>query len=44
MQVIALYHTPTDLMMADDKNKMVDRTKFFKCRDFQVNAVTTVLK
>ena len=44
MQVIALYHTPTDLMMADDKNKMVDRTKFFKCRDFQLNAVTTVLK
>ena len=42
MQVIALYHTPTDLMMADDKNKMVDRTKFFKCRDFQVNAVTTI--
>ena len=28
---------PTHLMMADDKSKVVDRSKFFNCRAFQLN-------
>ena len=40
-KVISLYLGPTELMMADDKNKMVDRSKFFACRGFQLNADPT---
>ena len=28
---------PTDLMMADDKSKVVDKNKLFECRRFQLN-------
>ena len=28
---------PTHLMMADDKTKVVDREKFFRCRNYQMN-------
>ena len=28
---------PTELMMADDKSKVVDKTKLFACRRFQLN-------
>ena len=37
MGVIDLYLAGTHDMMADDKSKAVDRNKFFKCREFQLN-------
>ena len=36
-QKFTLTHVTTDKMMADDKTKVVDRNKFLKCRDFQIN-------
>ena len=35
--VIDVILAPTHLMMADDKSKVVDRSKFFNCRAFQLN-------
>ena len=35
--LIDLYLAGTHDMMADDKSKAVDRNKFFKCREFQLN-------
>ena len=34
----ALTHVTTDMMMADDKTKVLDRAKFLKCRSYQLNA------
>ena len=34
---ITIILAPTHLMMADDKTKVVDRSKFFNCRAFQLN-------
>ena len=31
------FHTTTDKMMADNLTKVVDRTKFFACRNYQMN-------
>ena len=31
------YHTTTDKMMADSLTKVVDRLKFFKCRNYMMN-------
>jgi hypothetical protein len=36
-KVIEVYLAGTEKMMADDKNKVVDRPKMFNCRKFQVN-------
>ena len=36
-QIIFVILVPTDKMMADDKTKVIDREKFFRCRNFQMN-------
>ena len=34
---IKIWHTPDEQMMGDGMTKVVDREKFFKCRNYMMN-------
>ena len=42
MKKITLSLVSTHIMMADDKTKVVDREKFFRCRNYQDGACAYV--
>ena len=39
MKKITISLVSTHIMMADDKTKVVDREKFFRCRNYQMGYV-----